>query len=202
LIGKGYGTDCCGLIKWAVWTGGDITKAPVYNANQDYSAASLYSNGTQKGVIGTLPEIPGVLVFMCEAGSKVIGHVGVYIGGGQVVEATKGSYGCGVVFTKLSGRGWTTWAKCHLFSYAAPAVTPAPVVVKPVVVVKPAPIPAPHIETITNGQYYINPKPQVTLTNYGLAKKGQAYVTMVLESGWRQVTVNGKVGYIGLNAFK
>lgn len=40
----------------------------------------------EKGKIATMPDVPGVLVFMS-------GHVGVYIGGGEVIEARGHEYG-------------------------------------------------------------------------------------------------------------
>lgn len=43
------------------------------------------------------------------------GHVGVYIGNGQVVEARGHAYG--VVQTALKGRGWTKWGKCKFIEY-------------------------------------------------------------------------------------
>lgn len=43
------------------------------------------------------------------------GHVGVYIGNGEVIEARGHAYG--VVTTKLSSRGWTQWGKCPYIDY-------------------------------------------------------------------------------------
>lgn len=58
-------------------------------------------SGAKNGSISTLPEVPGVLLFLN-------GHVGVYIGGGYAVEARGFAYG--VVMTKVAGRGWKNWA--------------------------------------------------------------------------------------------
>ena len=62
-----------------------------------------------------MPDIPGVCVFMAN-----MGHVGVYIGNGEVVEAMGHAYG--VVKTKLAGRGWAYWGMPEWISYGDAAV--------------------------------------------------------------------------------
>lgn len=110
--------DCIGLIKGYLWCDSATDMTPKYNASQDKGANGMYSICKEKGKISTMPEIAGVLVFMD-------GHVGVYIGGGYVIEAKGFNYG--VVKTKLAGRGWTSWGKCPYIEYEAeaPAVKPA-----------------------------------------------------------------------------
>lgn len=59
------------------------------------------SCGAKNGDISTIPDIPGILLFMS-------GHVGVYIGEGYAVEARGFDYG--VVKTKVASRPWKNWA--------------------------------------------------------------------------------------------
>ena len=93
--------DCSGLIKGYLMS--DSANAePVYNKAYDYSANGLRKACKEKGGIDTMPDEPGVLVFYS-------GHVGVYIGGGEVIEARGHKYG--VIKTKLSARGWKWWGK-------------------------------------------------------------------------------------------
>lgn len=99
--------DCAGLIKGYLWCDSPDA-APAYNKLQDKSAKGLYSACKEKGKIKTLPETPGTLVFMS-------GHVGVYIGGGEVVEARGHDYG--VVKTRLSERPWKNWGICPYITY-------------------------------------------------------------------------------------
>ena len=111
--------DCAGLIKGYLFSE-TPTSVPVFNAKYDWGANTmLKSHCTEKGKIDTIPELPGVLVFMDK-------HVGVYIGGGYVVEA-KG-HDSGVVKTALKGRGWTHWGKLAPIDYSekvqAPDTTP------------------------------------------------------------------------------
>ena len=97
-IGKRV-SDCEGLIKNYLWADSPNSD-PVYNSKQDISANGAFEKATVKGEIGTIPETPGICV-------RYNGHVGVYIGGGYVVEARGFDYGC--VKTKLSERKWTHW---------------------------------------------------------------------------------------------
>lgn len=110
--------DCVGLIKGYLWCS-SAEGAPTYKASQDVSANGMLSVCKKKGKIGTMPDVPGVLVFLP-------GHVGVYIGGGYVIEAKGHRYG--VVKTALKGRGWTDWGYCPWITYEekkATTTTPA-----------------------------------------------------------------------------
>lgn len=108
--------DCVGLIKGYLWCD-TPTSEPIYKAAQDVAVSGLYLVCKEHGNLGTIPEEPGVCVFMQD-----MSHVGVYIGGGYVVEAT--GHARGVVKTKLAGRGWGLWGKPRWISYEA-AATPA-----------------------------------------------------------------------------
>lgn len=99
--------DCVGLIKGYLWS--DTPESvPKYNGAQDVSANGMFGKCKVSGTIDTLPETPGALVFMQ-------GHVGVYIGGGNVIEARGHAYG--VVKTKLKERPWKNWGLCPWIEY-------------------------------------------------------------------------------------
>ncbi|MBE6719187.1 MAG: hypothetical protein E7571_00845 [Ruminococcaceae bacterium] len=51
------------------------------------------------------------------------GHVGVYIGGGYVIEAKGHAYG--VVKTAFKGRGWKNWGKCPWITYETYSTKPS-----------------------------------------------------------------------------
>ena len=101
--------DCGGLIKSFLWWSGS---GPVYTPSSDVSVDTMYSQATDKGTIDTIPEIPGLLVWLK-------GHVGVYKGQGRVIESRGTIYG--VVETKLSERPWTHWFKHKDISYVVPS---------------------------------------------------------------------------------
>ena len=110
--------DCVGLIKGYRWS--DTPESyPKYVGAQDVAVEGLYAQCTQRGAITSLPEKPGVCVFMAN-----MGHVGVYIGNGEVVEAMGHAYG--VVKTKLKGRGWAYWGMPDWISYEDSGVVETP----------------------------------------------------------------------------
>lgn len=105
----GRTTDCVGLIKGYGWLDAE-TEGIVYNTNgmPDITANEMYHAATVSGTIDTIPETPGLAVWHD-------GHIGVYIGNGEVVEAMGTRYG--VVKTKLEGARWTHWLKIPYISY-------------------------------------------------------------------------------------
>ena len=112
--------DCVGLIKGYLWC--DCPDgSPKYVGAQDVAVEGLYRKCSRKGSITSLPETPGVCVFMAN-----MGHVGVYIGNGEVVEAMGHAYG--VVKTKLAGRGWAYWGMPEWIEYGVeePSQSAAP----------------------------------------------------------------------------
>lgn len=107
---KQYGQkvhDCVGLIKGYLWCE-NANSYPLYNASQDKDVNGMKANCSERGTLETMPDIPGVLVFMP-------GHVGIYIGNGKVIEARGHAYG--VVETNLVGRGWKEWGKLDWIEY-------------------------------------------------------------------------------------
>lgn len=125
---KQYGVkvhDCVGLIKGYLWSDNAADLTPTYNSAQDKSANGMYNACRERGTLATMPDLEGVLVFMN-------GHVGVYIGGGYVIEAR--GFSSGVVKTKLAGRGWTKWGKCPYITYVAKSTASS----KPAASTKPA----------------------------------------------------------------
>ena len=101
--------DCIGLIKSYAWYNADSGEIVAgSNGFTDCGANSIWSNVTESGPISSMPETPGLAVWMD-------GHIGVYIGNGEVIEAQGTAYG--VVKTQLSGRSWTKWLKIPNIKY-------------------------------------------------------------------------------------
>ena len=103
--------DCGGLVKGYLWCDSPEDLTPVVNTAQELTANLMYAACTEAGYVEDIPEIPGVLVFYN-------GHVGVYIGGGEVIEARGHKYG--VVKTKLKDRPWKYWGKHPDIVYEEP----------------------------------------------------------------------------------
>ena len=101
--------DCVGLIKGYGWL--DASSGAIrYGTNgmPDYGANQMYQSAAVKGDMSTMPEIKGLAVWKP-------GHIGVYIGGGYVVEAMGTKYG--VVKTEAAGRGWQGWCQVPSIDY-------------------------------------------------------------------------------------
>lgn len=98
--------DCSGLIKSYLfeWRNNN----PVYNSQFDLSAEMVINRAKVKGKISTIPETLGLCVYFK-------GHIGVYIGNGEVIEARGTKYG--VVKTKLNERPWTDWCEHPYIQY-------------------------------------------------------------------------------------
>ena len=108
--------DCIGLIKAYEWIDED-TGVIRYRSNgfQDIGANGMLESAEISGDIASIPEIPGLAVCM-------EGHIGVYIGNGEVIEA-KGNHD-GVVKTKLSEGGWTRWMQLPGITYLTDGTHP------------------------------------------------------------------------------
>lgn len=105
----GRTTDCVGLIKGYGWL--DVSDMRIgYGTNgmPDIGADSMYENASVKGDMSCMPDTPGLAVWHS-------GHIGVYIGNGEVIEAMGTKYG--VVKTQLSERSWTAWLEIPYINY-------------------------------------------------------------------------------------
>lgn len=104
--------DCAGLIKGYFWKDSfDSDYRYQSNGLPDVNEYGLYSLCTERGKINTLREVPGLLVFK-RADGKIY-HVGVYIGGGEVIEAKGHAYG---VVSSPVGE-WDEWGRLSVLEY-------------------------------------------------------------------------------------
>lgn len=100
-------SDCVGLIKgYCMWDSG--VDNPIYAASLDHNTGMMYNAAKVKGVISTIPDRPGVCVYMS-------GHVGVYVGNGYVIECA-GSRGA-IKTPLVNGTPWTHWFECPFIDY-------------------------------------------------------------------------------------
>ena len=74
----------------------------------DIGADAMYQAASVKGGMDTMPDTPGLAVWKS-------GHIGVYIGNGEVIEAMGTNYG--VVKTDLDERNWTAWLEIPYIQY-------------------------------------------------------------------------------------
>lgn len=101
--------DCIGLIKAYEWIDED-TGIIRYQSNgfRDVGADGMFRSAVIFGEISSIPDTPGLAVCMN-------GHIGIYIGNGEVIEAK--SNHDGVVKTQLSEGSWTYWMQLPGITY-------------------------------------------------------------------------------------
>lgn len=172
--------DCIGLAKGFVWSGGQYGVTPKYAVNgfPDKSADGMFEyakkHGLSYGKIGTIPEKIGVAV-------RYKGHVGYYIGNGEVIEERGFSYG--LVKTKLKDRAWTDWYELPVIVYEKEK--------------KPAADKEGTVVSVTKGNYYIRTKPSTSGEKLGVAMKGDKLTYLsVTENGWYMVYYHDEMAWI------
>ncbi len=112
--------DCVGLVKGYCWFD-PVAQSIRYDINgmPDYSTNQMIQWCSEKGSMDTMPEIPGLLLWMD-------GHVGIYIGDGYAIEAM--GTRDGVVRTQVEDRGWVLWGKIPCIEYIEKATEMEPTV--------------------------------------------------------------------------
>ena len=109
--------DCVGLLKGILWGWtGDPNQAfggGVYQANgvPDTTASGMFSSCVDVSEDFSAL-VPGEFLSMP-------GHIGVYLGDGQAIEATLGGGDDGVVIRPVAGRGWKAHGKSAYIEYEA-----------------------------------------------------------------------------------
>ena len=105
----GRTADCVGLIKGYGWLDTEtLTIGYAINGMPDVSANQMYHAAKVSGTIDTIPEVPGLAVWRD-------GHIGIYIGDGEIIEAMGTKYG--VVKTRLSDGRFTHWLQIPYINY-------------------------------------------------------------------------------------
>lgn len=105
----GRTADCVGLIKGYGWYNTETARIQIgANGMPDIGADTMYENASEKGTIDTIPEIPGLAVWH-------EGHIGIYIGNGEVIQAANTNVG--VIRTPIGQSGWTHWLKIPYIQY-------------------------------------------------------------------------------------
>lgn len=106
--------DCYGLVKGFVWLQPDGNFR--YNPDQDVNTEGAFHRAIEKGSISTMPEIPGIILWMH-------GHVAVYIGGGKYIELAGG--GVGANLGRVRSSRFTHWFKDTIIDYVNQPVNSA-----------------------------------------------------------------------------
>ena len=169
-----YVADCSGLFSWAFSKlGGYMYHGSNTMWNSYCTSKGKLSNGKRTDV----KELkPGTAVFVLK-GTTDRSHVGLYIGNGEVIEAS--STQSGVIKTKITNTKWKEWGELKGIDYSV----------------------AIEISTSTVGSAVVNAVkvalrsgPSTNDTVLTRVDKGQR--VQVLGDSWTKVTYQGKTGYM------
>ena len=183
-----YCADCVGgAIKGAAWTLlGTSDKVTGRLGCPDKSADGMFEyckgKGVAWGTIATMPDTPCIAV-------RKAGHVGVYVGGGTVVEWKGFAYGC--VETKLQGRGWTHWYKLPWVDYGATMETP-----------KVDPDTGAVYKTVSGTRWRVRAEPNLNGKVLGYVSEPTQMHVFGTVGDWVAVKGGGLKGYISKDALK
>lgn len=111
--------DCIGLIKCFMWHDYSEKNASYYGKEvPDWNEQGFFDKASEKGTIDTIPETEGLMVWQK-------GHIGIYLGNGEVIEATA-AFDKKIVLTYFKGNHpntnykrttWTHWFKMPYLEY-------------------------------------------------------------------------------------
>lgn len=105
-----YLCDCSGLIKGVLW-GYPVSGTPKSNGVPDVNSGSMINNYCTNVSTNISNAKEGWLLWLS-------GHVGIYLGNGNVVECTPTLNGGGVVYSKLTQRNWKKCGKLKWIDYS------------------------------------------------------------------------------------
>lgn len=181
-IGK-WVTDCSGLFYWAFKElGGYMYHGSNTMWNKYCTSKGKLSNG--KRTDGQELK-PGTAVFVLK-GTSNRSHVGLYIGGGKVIEASGTKVG--VVITQITNTKWCEWGELKgvIFSSSTTTTTTTPAKETPSGVVGTA------VVNATKVALRSTPSTSGSI----LTRVDQGERVQILDNEWTRVTYQGKTGYM------
>ena len=112
-----YVADCSGMFSWAFKKLGGYM---YHGSNTMWQGYCTAQGGLKKGKRTDGQELkPGTAVFCCHGTDRT--HVGLYVGDGQVIEAS-GTVN-GVIIGKVTNKKWVEWGELKGVQYGMPETT-------------------------------------------------------------------------------
>lgn len=176
-------TDCSGLFYWAFKElGGYMYHGSNTMWNKYCTSKGKLSNG--KRTDGKELK-PGTAVFVLK-GTSNRSHVGLYIGGGKVIEASGTKVG--VVITQITNTKWCEWGELKgvIFSNSTTTTTTTPAKETPSGVIGTA------VVNATKVALRSTPSTSGSI----LTRVDQGERVQILDNEWTRVTYQGKTGYM------
>ena len=167
--------DCSGLFRWA------FDQYGVGIAHGSNSIYDRYCSAKGKMKVGKRTDgkemLPGTAVFTGTDGDH--GHIGLYIGGDEVIEAAGTQQG--VIKSKVTNSKWTYWGELKDVSYEG----------------KPEPKPEPGYAIVTGKRVALRKEPSKSAAIIMRINTGEEVkLEPEPEKAWDYVSYNGKVGWM------
>ena len=167
--------DCSGLWRWAM---SELGGSVAHGSNSIYDR---YCSAKGKMKAGKRTDgkemLPGTAVFTGTDGDH--GHIGLYIGGGEVIEAAGTQQG--VIKSKVTNSKWTYWGELKDVSYEG----------------KPEPKPEPGYAIVTGKRVALRKEPSKSAAIIMRIDTGETVkMEPEPEKEWDYVSYNGKVGWM------
>lgn len=166
--------DCSGLFRWAY---DQFGLAIAHGSNLIYDG-HCKSKGKLSGGRRTDGQelLPGTAVFTGDVNDR--GHIGLYIGGGEVIEA-KGTQ-AGVVKSKVTESRWTWWGELKAVEYTK----------------EPEPKPAEGYAIVTGKKVALRQDPSTRATVIMRINTGESVKIEEAPDEWEYVSYKGRKGWM------
>ena len=166
--------DCSGLFRWAYRQLGTDCAHGSNSIYKNYCSAK----GTLKAGRRTDGQElkPGTAVFTGDAQEH--GHIGLYIGGGDVIEAAGTQQG--VIRSKVTDKKWTYWGELKAVAYTD----------------VPEPTPEPGYAIVTGKKVALRQEPSTRATVIMRINTGESVKIEEAPQEWEYVSYNGRKGWM------
>jgi len=170
-------TDCSGLFAWAFK---ELGSSISHGSNSIWKKHCSAQGALSQGARTDGQELkPGTAVFTGTENDH--GHIGLYVGGGEVIEAAGTREG--VIISKVTKTKWTYWGELKGVQYEG-GVEPVDV------------LPEPGTAIVTAAKVALRSGPNTKSTVLTRVDKGQTVKLDDKPEGWDYVEYNGQKGYM------
>lgn len=174
-----YVTDCSGLFYWAFKELGGYMYHGSNTMWKKYCVAQGKLSGGKRTDGKELK--PGTAVFVLK-GTSNRSHVGLYIGGGKVIEASGTKVG--VITTDITNKKWCEWGELKGVNYSSTSTA-----------TQPAPSPSIKSALVNATKVALRSAPSTSANILIRVDKGER-VQVLDNTDWTKVTYQGKTGYM------
>ena len=180
-----YVADCSGLFSWAFKQLGGYMYHGSNTMWDKYCTAQGKLSGGKRADGKELK--PGTAVFVLK-GTSDRSHVGLYVGDGQVIEASGTQ--AGVIITNITNKKWCEWGELKGVEYDGSTPSPVPTPT-------PTPTPTPEVGSavVNDTKVALRSGPSTNASILTRVNKGER-VQVLDDKTWTKVSYHGKTGWM------